>query len=122
MEKDLTTVMHRSSYGGGCMMMMSPSSCLPLHEEFQYSRIHNKKKGGKWRNLLKRLMREGKTVCGSKPHLSFQYDPVSYSQNFDDGDCHLHDHQPPFPALASCVSSTAASLSLDGLESTVKHQ
>ncbi|KAK9284281.1 hypothetical protein L1049_023451 [Liquidambar formosana] len=83
MERDLTAH-RRSSYFPGCIM--SPS-CLPAHEE--YSRIHhcpggNNRSRRSWRKLLKRIIREGKSIYGSKP-LTFHYDAVSYSQNFDDG-------------------------------------
>ncbi|GMY12050.1 DNA polymerase zeta catalytic subunit like [Fagus crenata] len=84
MERDLTH--RRSSYLPGCMM--SPS-CFPIHEEMEYSRInccrHNKR-SRRWRNLLRRFVRESKSFYVSKP-LSFHYDAVSYSQNFDEG-CH----------------------------------
>uniref|UniRef100_A0A5B7CB05 Uncharacterized protein n=1 Tax=Davidia involucrata TaxID=16924 RepID=A0A5B7CB05_DAVIN len=81
MGSDLTH--RRSSYFSGCM---SPS-CVPVHEE--YSRIHHhlpsaKNGGRRWRKLLKRLVRESKSIYGSKP-LTFQYDAESYSQNFDEG-------------------------------------
>ncbi|RDY02509.1 hypothetical protein CR513_14019, partial [Mucuna pruriens] len=93
MENDRTMTVQRSSYIPGCMM--SPS-CLPIHNEFQYSRIHYcnspRKRVQRWRNILRRFMRERKTLCRSKP-LSFQYDPVSYSQNFDEG-CHLDEPRP----------------------------
>ncbi|KAI4328107.1 hypothetical protein L6164_020491 [Bauhinia variegata] len=90
MERDPTT-RHQSSYFSGCM---SPSF-LPVHDEFRYTRVHscsnhhNQRRGQRWRNILRKLMREGMSLCGSK-QLSFQYDPVSYSQNFDEG-CHLED-------------------------------
>ncbi|WVZ12754.1 hypothetical protein V8G54_017284 [Vigna mungo] len=93
MEKDLTMTVQRSSYMPGCMM--SPS-CLPIHNEFQYSRIHYcsspRKRVRRWKNILRKFMRESKTLCRSKP-ISFQYDPVSYSQNFDEG-CHLDEPRP----------------------------
>ncbi|KAE8675649.1 hypothetical protein F3Y22_tig00111650pilonHSYRG00225 [Hibiscus syriacus] len=64
--------------------MMSPS-CFPVHEEMEYSRIHycsgGDKRPRRWRNLLRRLVRS------KAPPLSFHYDAVSYSQNFDEG-CH----------------------------------
>ncbi|XWS41683.1 hypothetical protein CRYUN_Cryun17cG0103600 [Craigia yunnanensis] len=87
MERDLSR--RRPSYFSGCYMM-SPS-CFPVHEEMEYSRIHycssSDKRRRRWRNLLRRLVRDGKSsIYGSKP-LSFQYDAVSYSQNFDEG-CH----------------------------------
>ncbi|CAK9150621.1 unnamed protein product [Ilex paraguariensis] len=71
----------RISYFSGCV---SPS-CVPVHEE--YSRINAggaDKRSRKWRNLLKKLVRESKAIYGTKP-LTYQYDAVSYSQNFDEG-------------------------------------
>ncbi|TYG95066.1 hypothetical protein ES288_A11G238200v1 [Gossypium darwinii] len=92
MERDLIYRRRVSSYFCGCYMM-SPS-CFPVHEEMDYSRIHHCSSGGdnrtrrRWRNLLRRLVKDGKTsLYGSKPPLSFHYDAVSYSQNFDEG-CH----------------------------------
>ncbi|MBA0618380.1 hypothetical protein Godav_027740, partial [Gossypium davidsonii] len=92
MERDLINRRRGSSYFCGCYMM-SPS-CFPVHEELDYSRIHHCSSGGdnrtrrRWRNLLRRLVKDGKTsLYGSKPPLSFHYDAVSYSQNFDEG-CH----------------------------------
>ncbi|KAK4263038.1 hypothetical protein QN277_028517 [Acacia crassicarpa] len=135
MEKDLTV--HRSSYfPGGCMTVTlspSPSSCFAVHDEVHYSRIHccdnhdannnhhsNHSKrgggGGRWRNLLRRIMREGKTACGPKT-LSFQYDPVSYSQNFDDG-CHLQEPR-RLPLFSHDLSAGPV---LDRLESTEKRE
>ncbi|KAI4314449.1 hypothetical protein L6164_027357 [Bauhinia variegata] len=91
MERDPTAQQRYSSYFSACMM--SPT-CFPVHDEFQYSRIHccgdpNKRRSRRWRNILRKFMRESKSLRGSKP-LSFKYDPVSYSQNFDEG-CHLED-------------------------------
>nr|KJB44029.1 hypothetical protein B456_007G230900 [Gossypium raimondii] len=92
MERDLINRRRGSSYFCGCYMM-SPS-CFPVHEEMDYSRIHHCSSGGdnrtrrRWRNLLRRLVKDGKTsLYGSKRPLSFHYDAVSYSQNFDEG-CH----------------------------------
>ncbi|KAL5819938.1 hypothetical protein ACOSQ3_023897 [Xanthoceras sorbifolium] len=81
----------RSSYLSSCVI--SPS-CFSVHEEIEYSRIHycdqgSNKRGRRWRNLLRKLVRDGKSIHGSK-HLSFHYDAVSYSQNFDEG-CHRED-------------------------------
>ncbi|KAL4363057.1 hypothetical protein GQ457_04G034890 [Hibiscus cannabinus] len=83
----------QSSYFSGCYTM-SPS-CFPVQEEIGYSRIHYYSKASdsdkirrRWRNLLRRL-KDGKRSIyrsSSKP-LSFHYDAVSYSQNFDEG-CH----------------------------------
>ncbi|GAB4847186.1 hypothetical protein Ancab_026196 [Ancistrocladus abbreviatus] len=58
-----------------------------------YSRIHNSGgSGGEnhhrsrclWRRFIKKLVRESQSIYGSKPG-TFQYDAVSYSQNFDEG-------------------------------------
>ncbi|KAL1353936.1 hypothetical protein AAHE18_05G005800 [Arachis hypogaea] len=122
MDKDLsstvtTTVMHSSSSSSSSsyMMMSSPSCCFPIQNEFQYSRIHHfsntcscccccsssstmkRRRGWRWRSILRRLMRESKTslMCRSNKPVSFQYDPVSYSHNFDEGSFHLHRHQEP---------------------------
>ncbi|XVF61472.1 hypothetical protein PTKIN_Ptkin08bG0132100 [Pterospermum kingtungense] len=72
---------------------MSPS-CFPVHEEMEYARINycssssSDKRRRRWRNLLRRLVRDGKSsIYGSSKPLSFHYDAVSYSQNFDEG-CH----------------------------------
>lgn len=70
---------------------MSPS-CIPVHDE--YSRINTLTRGGSswnsaklWRKLLKKLVNEGKkNMYGKHKTLKFQYDVVSYSQNFDDGE------------------------------------
>ncbi|XP_016200577.1 uncharacterized protein LOC107641607 [Arachis ipaensis] len=118
MDKDLsstvtTTVVHSSSSSSSSYMMMSsPSCCFPIQNEFQYSRIHHfsntcscccccsssstmkRRRGWRWRSILRRLMRESKTtlMCRSNKPVSFQYDPVSYSHNFDEGSFHLHHH------------------------------
>ncbi|GLT46884.1 hypothetical protein SLA2020_206130 [Shorea laevis] len=97
MERDPSR--HRSSYFSGCLM--SPP-CYPVNEERRYSRINHYKddnddyvaadnKGGRWwRNLLRWLVRGGKSLYRSRP-LSLNYDAVSYAQNFDDG-CHHEEH------------------------------
>ncbi|MED6218362.1 hypothetical protein PIB30_026055 [Stylosanthes scabra] len=116
MDKDLSssstvTVNSSSSSFSSSYMMMSPSCCFPIQNEFQYSRIHHfsnttscccssspmkRRRGWRWRSILRRLMRESKTslICRSNKPVSFQYDPVSYSQNFDEGTCHLHQDEP----------------------------
>ncbi|KAJ4714603.1 DNA polymerase zeta catalytic subunit like [Melia azedarach] len=89
MEREDLSHRRRSSYWSSCMV--SPS-CFPVHEEIEYSRIHycgSNKRGRRWRNFLRRLVRDGKSMYGSK-HLSFHYDAVSYSQNFDEG-CHYEE-------------------------------
>ncbi|OVA15240.1 hypothetical protein BVC80_5g25 [Macleaya cordata] len=86
MRRDLT---HRPPlHFSGCVA--SPS-CFPVHHE-EYSRIQHvnndvvvvNRLRRKWRNLVRRLVRESKISIGSK-RLTFQYDAVSYSQNFDEG-------------------------------------
>ncbi|GMH24132.1 hypothetical protein Nepgr_025975 [Nepenthes gracilis] len=67
--------------------LTSPASCVPTHED--YSRVHifggnHQRSRWLWRKFLKRLVRESRSVYGSKP-LTFKYDAVSYSQNFDEG-------------------------------------
>ncbi|KAE8671496.1 hypothetical protein F3Y22_tig00111947pilonHSYRG00128 [Hibiscus syriacus] len=84
MERDLISFRCRTfSCFSGCYMM-SPS-CFTVQEEMEYSRIHRCSSSRRLRNLLRRLVRDGKnSVYGSKP-LSFHYDAVSYFQNFDEG-------------------------------------
>ncbi|KAL8472740.1 hypothetical protein ACS0TY_029824 [Phlomoides rotata] len=74
----------RSSYFSGCM---SPS-CVPVHEE--YSRIQTTasdkcQRNRRLRKLIRKIVTEGKSIYGQAKPLTFQYDAVSYSQNFDDG-------------------------------------
>ncbi|KAJ0494239.1 hypothetical protein HanRHA438_Chr12g0562741 [Helianthus annuus] len=73
----------RSSYFSGCM---SPS-CVPVHE--QYTRVNRSTRtrwSQKWRNLINKVIRESKkSIYVSPKPLTFRYDAVSYSQNFDDG-------------------------------------
>ncbi|CBI25707.3 hypothetical protein VitviT2T_010790 [Vitis vinifera] len=88
MERDLTA--HRcSSHFSGCI----PSSpCFHGPEDYSRLRIcsRGRNRSQRLRNIIKRIMREGKSIYGSKP-LTFQYDAVSYSQNFDDG-CHKEEY------------------------------
>ncbi|MBA0559687.1 hypothetical protein Golob_016640 [Gossypium lobatum] len=93
----------QSSYFSGCYTM-SPS-CLPVKEEMEYSRIHecsssgSEKRRQRWRNLLRRLVKDGKSsIYGSSKPLSFHYDAVSYSQNFDEG---FHHQQSIFQDVTS---------------------
>ncbi|KAK2427880.1 hypothetical protein QL285_026435 [Trifolium repens] len=84
MEQDPTIrKVHRPSYISNCMM--SPP-CFPVPNEFQYSKIHYSpiKRKWWWRNLLRKFLRDRKILCRHK-QISFQYDPISYSQNFDEG-------------------------------------
>ncbi|KAL0381465.1 UNVERIFIED_CONTAM: hypothetical protein Sangu_0210800 [Sesamum angustifolium] len=84
----------RPSYLSGCM---SPS-CVPVHEE--YSRIHINSGQGhrsrRLRKLLRKIVKESRSIYGAPKPLTFQYDAVSYSQNFDDG-CHRDDEYPRCP-------------------------
>ncbi|KAI5684381.1 hypothetical protein M9H77_05609 [Catharanthus roseus] len=92
-------VRRSSSYFSGCM---SPS-CVPVHEE--YSRIGSSGAHGggdsktirsrrRLKKIIKKLMNESKSIYGGSRPLTFQYDAVSYSQNFDEG-CHKSDEQYP---------------------------
>ncbi|XP_050206700.1 uncharacterized protein LOC126656228 [Mercurialis annua] len=73
----------RSSCLSGCIV--SSPSCFPVHEEMEYTRIHSssKRSSRRWRHLIRRLV-IGSLSSSSKP-LSFHYDAISYSQNFDEG-------------------------------------
>nr|GMC59997.1 DNA polymerase zeta catalytic subunit like [Ipomoea batatas] len=84
--------MRRRQYHG-FYSCMSPS-CVPVHEE--YSRInacqvdaggrYRRPSSSSWGKIIKKLVNDGKIMCRSKPlTTSFQYDAVSYSQNFDEG-------------------------------------
>lgn len=83
----MSDIIHRRpSYLSGCM---SPS-CVPVHEE--YSRIHvgggdKSHRGRRLRRIIRKIVSESKSLYGPAKPLTFQYDAVSYSQNFDDG-CH----------------------------------
>ncbi|PIN07702.1 hypothetical protein CDL12_19728 [Handroanthus impetiginosus] len=83
------TFQRRPSYISGCM---SPS-CVPVHEEYSRIHINQDEKGHRsrrLRKLLRKIVNEGRSIYGSPKRLTFQYDAVSYSQNFDDG-CHRDD-------------------------------
>ncbi|KZV42269.1 hypothetical protein F511_13368 [Dorcoceras hygrometricum] len=75
----------RSSYFSGCM---SPS-CVPVHEE--YTRIHighadKVQRSRRLRKLLRDIVNDSKiSIYRPAKPAKFQYDAVSYSQNFDDG-------------------------------------
>ncbi|KAI6699464.1 hypothetical protein NL676_013788 [Syzygium grande] len=67
---------------------LSPS-CFPLGDETEYHRLRSRDNRGrrstrKWRDLLKRIVADGKCIYRPK-RVSFHYDAVSYSQNFDEG-------------------------------------
>ncbi|CAI9766898.1 unnamed protein product [Fraxinus pennsylvanica] len=82
----------RLSYFSGCM---SPS-CVPVHEE--YSRIHishGNNKSRRLKKLLRKIVSESKSIYGPSKPVTFQYDAVSYSQNFDEG-LHKEDYPQVF--------------------------
>lgn len=76
-----------SSYFSGCI---SPS-CVQSYN--QYTLINDGKHNNgcdrwrrKWRKLINTVIRESKkSIYGSPKPLTFRYDAVSYSQNFDEG-------------------------------------
>ncbi|KAI3813445.1 hypothetical protein L1987_18170 [Smallanthus sonchifolius] len=80
----------RSSYFSGCI---SPS-CIPVHD--QYTRINRSRFcdrwSRKWKTLINKVIRESKKSIFRSPNpLTFRYDAVSYSQNFDEGK-HRREH------------------------------
>ncbi|KAK6923871.1 hypothetical protein RJ641_010071 [Dillenia turbinata] len=93
-DDDDLTGPRRPSYFPSCLA--SPRTCFTSNNE-DYSRIHvrgNKNSNTNksrlfWRKLVKRIVRESKSIYGSKP-LTLNYDAVSYSKNFDEG-CHTDD-------------------------------
>ncbi|KAI3699489.1 hypothetical protein L2E82_43845 [Cichorium intybus] len=86
----------RSSYFSGCL---SPS-CLPAHEQYTLINGGTHSSGcnrwrRRWRKLINTVIRESKkSIYGSSKPLTFRYDAVSYSQNFDEGTqrCEYYDH------------------------------
>ncbi|KAK9053177.1 hypothetical protein SSX86_029809 [Deinandra increscens subsp. villosa] len=91
-----TTPHRRSSYfSGSCL---SPA-CVPVHE--QYTRVNRgthtrfcDRLSRKWKNLINQVIQESKkSIYGSRKPLTFRYDAVSYSQNFDQGNyrCEYYD-------------------------------
>ncbi|PWA53348.1 hypothetical protein CTI12_AA445490 [Artemisia annua] len=89
---DFTTPPRRSSYLTGCMSPL----CVPVHEE--YTLVNNEKRGGdqkrtRWRKLMNKVVKESKkNIYRSSKPVTFKYDAVSYSQNFDDGNNHEEYH------------------------------
>ncbi|GMN34072.1 hypothetical protein TIFTF001_004492 [Ficus carica] len=89
-----------ASYLSGCM---TPPACFPPHEETEYTRLGHvssssaSRNSRRWRRFLWRLVRDSKNMgfCGipNQKSISFNYDAVSYSQNFDEG-CHAYEDQP----------------------------
>ncbi|OWM85429.1 hypothetical protein CDL15_Pgr019053 [Punica granatum] len=83
--------MDQSHCSSSYLRCMSPS-CFPVNEDFEYSRIpygkissNSSRKCRKWRNLIRRIVRDSKNIYRPPKPVSFHYDAVSYSQNFDDG-------------------------------------
>ncbi|PWA78939.1 hypothetical protein CTI12_AA210710 [Artemisia annua] len=75
----------KSAHFSGCI---SPS-CVPVHNK--YTRVNRTKCdrwSRMWRKLINKVIQESKkSLYGSTPKtLTFRYDAVSYSQNFDEGD------------------------------------
>uniref|UniRef100_A0A7C9DE44 Uncharacterized protein n=1 Tax=Opuntia streptacantha TaxID=393608 RepID=A0A7C9DE44_OPUST len=90
--------MEDSVYFSKCFM--SPSCCLPKHEEYRrlpVPAVYGGESGGRsnrsrwlWRKMLRKVLsnkRIYRSIANNKrpAALTFQYDAVSYSQNFDDG-------------------------------------
>ena len=48
--------------------------------------------GPKWKHFVRRFKRDGKRMYSSKPS-RFQYDPLSYQLNFDNGSRRVEDYQ-----------------------------
>ncbi|KVI02755.1 hypothetical protein Ccrd_018945 [Cynara cardunculus var. scolymus] len=89
------TPQRRSSYFSGCI---SPP-CVPLHDQYERVDPSTHSNGSdlwsrRWRKLINKVVRESKkSIYGSSKPLTFRYDAVSYSQNFDDGNhrCEFYD-------------------------------
>ncbi|KAJ8645520.1 hypothetical protein MRB53_007268 [Persea americana] len=82
MEQD--SVHRRPLHFSGCIA--SPSWIPSRNDGFHFHLLNGTTpRSRRWRNLLKRLVKEGKNMYGSKPPLTFRYDEDSYSQNFDEG-------------------------------------
>lgn len=94
------SLLYKGKMGGGDVLYRRPSyltscmspSCVPVHED--YSRITPSLDKGcglrnrRLRKLLRKIVNESKiTIMGQHKPQNFQYDALSYSQNFDDG-CH----------------------------------
>ncbi|KVH92387.1 hypothetical protein Ccrd_005570 [Cynara cardunculus var. scolymus] len=63
------------------------SSTSSLSDQEHYTQATNSvRRSQKWRKLLKKVVKESKkSIYGSSKPLMFQYDAVSYSLNFDEG-------------------------------------
>ncbi|CAA2999788.1 Hypothetical predicted protein [Olea europaea subsp. europaea] len=82
----------RLPYFSGCM---SPS-CVTVHEE--YARIHisrGNNRGRRLKKLVRKIVNESKSIYEPSKPVTFQYDAVSYSQNFDEG-LHKEDYPQVF--------------------------
>ncbi|KAJ0535019.1 hypothetical protein HanIR_Chr09g0426151 [Helianthus annuus] len=63
------------------------SSLSSVSDQEEYSWINNGlRRSSKWKKMMKKVIKGSrKTIYGSSKPLNFQYDAVSYSLNFDEG-------------------------------------
>ncbi|CAA0839667.1 Unknown protein [Striga hermonthica] len=101
-------IVYRRSPNLSCCM--SPS-CVPVHDD--YARIHATPKGHRARSLrklLRKIVTESRNIYRPPKPITFKYDAVSYSQNFDEG-CHRDEEFAPWRrqvVLRDLKVSTAA--------------
>ncbi|KAJ0985954.1 hypothetical protein J5N97_004310 [Dioscorea zingiberensis] len=110
-----------SNYLYGCMG--SPTWFPANRQQHQHSKFHllrhaagasiNGGRSRSWREALKRFIKEGRNFYSSKP-ITFGYDAVSYSKNFDDG-CWKEG-----PATSSSSSSSLRRSTFDDFECQLK--